>query len=400
MLAKAAWVLGYGTFEVGDVSDPIDPIGAKISYRNASPSDENSTNTALDAGKVSNANVVSQSVAVERFMNCATFANVAHITRNNDGRWQGRGDPTEIAIQVFASRFNWGRSRLLGQFDDESDGEWKCLAEFPFDSDVKRMSVIYERIRNNNDKWVFTKGALERVLPLCTHHLDADGKDVEGVTDELRRHIDSCVGALASQGLRVLTMASRKWTRGDIENYAHLDRRDVEQNLTFLGLIGLYDPPRIESAGAVEACGHAGIVVHMLTGDHPGTAEAIAKQVGIIPPDIGNLAGDVANSLVMTAMQFDKLNDNEIDVLPVLPRVIARCTPQTKVRMIEALHRRKRFAAMTGDGVNDSPSLVRADVGIAMVSPVVALNQDCVLRLMSSRGKREAMWQRKLLISS
>ncbi|SPO06572.1 uncharacterized protein DNG_09262 [Cephalotrichum gorgonifer] len=104
----------------------------------------------------------------------------------------------------------------------------------------------------------------------------------------------------------------------------------------------------------------------MLTGDHPETAKAIAIEVGILPSRMERVARDVAAAIVMTAMQFDALLDNEVDKLPVLPLVIARCAPSTKVRMIEALHRRKRFCAMTGDGVNDSPSLRRADVGIAM----------------------------------
>merc|ERR1712000_472274 len=103
----------------------------------------------------------------------------------------------------------------------------------------------------------------------------------------------------------------------------------------------------------------AGIAVHMLTGDHPSTAEAIARQIGIVPSlsQLPSMSSAAANALVMTATQFDKLTDDQVDALPLLPKVIARCTPTTKVRMIDALHRRGKFCAMTGDGVNDSPSL-------------------------------------------
>jgi P-type Na+/K+ transporter len=113
-------------------------------------------------------------------------------------------------------------------------------------------------------------------------------------------------------------------------------------------------------------CTNAGIKVHMLTGDHPGTAAAIAKEVGIIPHDLSVYPEDIAASLVKTASEFDTMSDSEIDAMSELPLVIARCAPDTKTRMIAALHRRGRYAAMTGDGVNDGPSLQAADVGIAM----------------------------------
>ncbi|KAF9157198.1 Na+ ATPase, partial [Actinomortierella ambigua] len=141
-----------------------------------------------------------------------------------------------------------------------------------------------------------------------------------------------------------------------------LDREEVESNLVFLGLVGIYDPPREESLPAVMRCYEAGIRVHMLTGDHPSTAAAIAKEVAIIPAD----TNVKASPMVMSADMFDSMTEEQIDALEELPRVVARCSPNTKVKMIAALHRRKLFAAMTGDGVNDSPSLKAANVGIAM----------------------------------
>lgn len=366
MIAKAAWIAGKGTFTLDNPKDPYDPSMGTIFHHDGEPELSQAvlenTQRILDAAQLSSGQVIAEHVNIETFMNVASMANTALVERSKDGNWLAKGDPTEIAMQVFASRFNWNRTRLV----DETK-EWSLVAEFPFDSDVKRMSVIYARKTQSGaqDSWVFSKGAVERLLPLCTSFQGPNGEPVTQEGSEWTEKIMRNVDYLANQGLRVLCLASTNWTGGQTNgggggDPASLKRDDVERNLTFRGLIGIYDPPRPESAGAVAACRRAHITVHMLTGDHPGTAAAIAKQVGIIParPD---------TSMVMTASQFDKLSDEQVDALATLPRVIARCTPQTKVRMIDALHRRQRFAAMTGDGVNDSPSLVRADIGIAMV---------------------------------
>ncbi|KAF9944338.1 Na+ ATPase, partial [Mortierella alpina] len=164
-------------------------------------------------------------------------------------------------------------------------------------------------------------------------------------------------------GLRVLTLAYRKFDPPPGVDLVHdLVRTEIETEMVFLGLVGIYDPPRAESRPAVLKCYDAGIRVHMLTGDHPSTAAAIAKEVAIIPDD----CSVKNNPLIMTAGQFDAMSDEDVDKLVELPRVVARCSPNTKVKMIAALHRRDLFAAMTGDGVNDSPSLKAANVGIAM----------------------------------
>ncbi|KAF2968589.1 hypothetical protein GQX73_g4962 [Xylaria multiplex] len=295
-------------------------------------------------------------------------------TRNNESRpepqddrpeWQVTGEPTEIALQVFAHRLDSGKKAT------EAKG-WKQVAEFPFDSSIKRMSVVYNG-PGLDHSMVFTKGAVERIIDLCT--TVGAGDRQEPMTDEYKEEILKQMDAFASQGQRVLAVASRAWegmysektSAENIEGDNALRQR-VESGLTLLGLAGIYDPPRRETTPAIAECSTAGIRVHMLTGDHPATAEAIAKEVGIIPRNPSVLRDDIAKSLVYKASEFDKLTDAEIDALPELPLVLARCAPDTKTRMIEALRRRGAFMAMTGDGVNDAPSLSRADVGIAMGS--------------------------------
>jgi Na+-exporting ATPase len=296
---------------------------------------------------------------LDAFLQSTSLCNLANVRYNEkDGGWQASGDPTEIALQVFATRFDYGRKKLIEQ------GGWKELAEYGFDSNVKRMSVVFQE-PNNGEQIIFTKGAVERIIDLCDHI--GFGDKVEPMTQERKDEVIRQMTLLADQGLRVLAIARRVVdTPQSAHEWSEYERENVECNLTLLGLAGLYDPPRLESKEAVQNCTTAGIQVHMLTGDHPGTARAIAREIGIIPKDFGNLPADVAKAMCMTAAEFDALTDDEIDELPTLPFVIARCAPSTKVRMIEALNRRGRYVAMTGDGVNDAPSLKRADVGIAM----------------------------------
>jgi magnesium-transporting ATPase (P-type) len=144
-----------------------------------------------------------------------------------------------------------------------------------------------------------------------------------------------------------------------------LQREEIEKGLIFLGIAGIYDPPRAESSAAVKECRMAGISVHMLTGDHLSTAVAIAKEIGIIPK--GQNEKTIGSGFyAMKALDFDNIPDDEIDKMERLPSVIARCSPTTKVKMVDALKRRKKVVAMTGDGTNDAPSLKKANVGIAM----------------------------------
>ncbi|EPS35585.1 hypothetical protein H072_10967 [Dactylellina haptotyla CBS 200.50] len=355
MVTRKAWIPSKGTYSVGTSSEAFNPEVGDINFDAKEPRHMSITSKEpVDISKLE------QTEALHGFLNVASLANLATVQKDGSGKWSARGDPTEIAIQVFASRFDYNRLRLT----TGADPTWTQLAEFPFDSDVKKMSVIF---RNNSTgkTHVFTKGAVERVIDSCPTIVLQEGRGPTELSDLIKADILSNVEALASLGLRVLALASKEYNHEVPEN-TEIDRATVETDLQFCGLIGLYDPPRPESASSVKNCHKAGINVHMLTGDHPGTAKAIAAEVGIIPSRMQQFSKEVADSMVMTATSFDGLTDEQIDALPVLPLVIARCAPSTKVRMIEALHRRKKFVAMTGDGVNDSPSLKRADVGIAM----------------------------------
>jgi Na+-exporting ATPase len=358
MVVKRAWLPGHGTYCVGETNEPFNPTMGDVLLQEMEPREIQKGKNDNEGTAVQPQDLPANDLTLRNYLNVASLANLATVTDGENG-WHARGDPTEIAIQVFASRFGWNRLGL-------SSGEkaaWHQLAEFPFDSDVKKMSVIFEN-RETQEQWLFTKGAVERVLTSCSHYM-VNGELVE-VTEDFISQALSNMEALARLGLRVLALASKTDIRHVKDNEAELERGDFEKDLIFRGLIGLYDPPRPESAPSVRQCHEAGISVHMLTGDHPETARAIALEVGILPSKMSEVAEDVAKAMVMPASEFDKLSDDEIDGLPLLPLVIARCAPQTKVRMVDALHRRKCFVAMTGDGVNDSPSLKRADVGIAM----------------------------------
>lgn len=390
MIVKKVWLPKIGIYTVNNSMDPNDPTQGDVT-RGVAPTQQASQSSEenLDYDHQRSAaalkfDIPTQKGAatepqhsvytkaeqeatvtpeLEAFLEPAALCNLAtvkleQVEGQQEKKWQTTGEPTEIALQVFAHRFDSGKKKL------ETSG-WKQIAEFPFDSSIKRMSVVY-RSPDDTSSMVFTKGAVERILDFCTSL--GTGENNEPITDELKEHVLFQMNELASQGQRVLAVASKSW-EGDFpteKRDGNELRTEVEQDLTLIGLVGIYDPPRDETKDAIAECSNAGIKVHMLTGDHPSTAEAIAKEIGIIPRNMSILPADVANSIVQKATDFDKLTDAEIDAMPELPLVIARCAPDTKTRMIEALRRRGLFMAMTGDGVNDAPSLSSADVGIAM----------------------------------
>jgi Na+-exporting ATPase len=397
MIVRNAWIPANNLYTVRESQNPNDPTKGRVTFSESQVAPEpEKEEPKRDFDRERSAAVLKFDVPDEKlnppekkapvpeqevemtdplqaFLLSAALCNLATVRYDDEEeKWQTTGEPTEIALQVFSHRFNYGKKSL------ESKG-WKQLAEFPFDSSIKRMSVIYDApegesgsIIETEKSMVFTKGAVERVLDLCAHC--GTGDQQQPMTEELKETILQQMNDLASQGQRVLAIAYRPWdkrftaNKGSSAKEEEKLRGEVEQDLVLLGLAGIYDPPRRETKPSIGECSNAGIKVHMLTGDHPETAKAIAKEVGIIPKNLGVLPDNVAQSIVVKATEFDKMTDEEIDRLEELPLVIARCAPDTKTRMIEALRRRGYFMAMTGDGVNDAPSLSRADVGIAMGS--------------------------------
>jgi len=289
---------------------------------------------------------------LEQLLKCSALCNMSSIhqepEKNKDDvdSWVSSGVPTEVALQVFAHKFDMGNPKLL-------QNGWKLLYEYQFDSTIKRMSTLYEDI-NSKCHVLYTKGAAERIVTLCN------------MEEDMKTQVLDRVHALATKGLRVMALAYKdvKLYDDSVQVIHQYSRDDMEKNLTFIGLCGIYDPPREESRKAVEEAHEAGISVHMLTGDHEATAVAIAKELRILNEN--EMSSEKIQSLVTTGPKFDALSEEEVDQLPALPLVVARCSPETKVKMIQASHRRQCIAAMTGDGVNDSPSLRIADVGIAM----------------------------------
>ncbi|EKD17951.1 uncharacterized protein L3040_004491 [Drepanopeziza brunnea f. sp. 'multigermtubi'] len=345
MVAHKVYVPGVGMLSVKDTTNILDPADGQLEL-DGEPLDRldftsqarfTSLIPVLDAVALCNFATVFQTSAVD-----ASNAPVQEKPLDPaPGGWTAVGDPTEIALQVLAMRFGRGKEMHARN----GPHRMPAAIEHQFDSSLKRMSVAFKNESTGNLE-VFAKGASESILPIID------------ITPDEENAIVPVMEQLASEGLRVLLIASK--TVPEEHEAALSDRTLMESHLTLQGLVGLYDPPRVETLGAVQKCHGAGIVVHMLTGDHLSTATAIAQKVGILDPS------SQTSQAVMGAQDFDKLSDAEIDALPSLPLVLARCSPATKVRMVDALSRRQAFCVMTGDGVNDAPALKRAHVGIAM----------------------------------
>ncbi|KAL9937899.1 hypothetical protein V8E36_003444 [Tilletia maclaganii] len=371
MVVRRAWMPSYGTMIVDETNEPFNPTLGATNLYSIEPTELKPDSPAPTNGRKIDEPYANENSDFADFLNVSSLCTTAVVFQDKEtGEWGAHGDTTECALATFSSRFNWSRQRWTKvENPDEKKGdqappEWKQIQEYPFDSSIKRMAVTYTHSASGT-KMAFLKGAVERVLDSCSVVQLPEGKS-EPISEEFTARVLGNMDALASLGLRVLALARRELTAKEASKGSELDRTEVERDMRFLGLVGIYDPPRPETAGSVAACRRAGIQVRMATGDHHMTAAAIAREIGLLPADLSQFSQRERDSLVMTASQFDKLSDEEIDGMPFLPLVIARCAPSTKVRLIEALHRRGRFCAMTGDGVNDAPSLKKADCGIAM----------------------------------
>jgi magnesium-transporting ATPase (P-type) len=269
----------------------------------------------------------------------ATLCNDAHIVQGDDGTWSLVGEPTEGALKAVAIKGGVGSAG------------GRRVAVIPFDSANKLMATLNEGARSGGEagevsRAILVKGAPDRLLERSLTQRGADGSEPL----DLARW-DAAVAALSGQGLRVLA-AARKPVRATTEEFALDDLVDLE----FIGLWGIVDPPRPEAVEAIADCHAAGIRVKMITGDHAGTALAIAHEMG--------LAG--ADAEVLTGAELEALTQEQLREVVRDVDVYARTSPEHKIRIVRALQSHGEVVAMTGDGVNDAPALTRADVGIAM----------------------------------
>ncbi len=292
--------------------------------------------------------------AVAQTLRAAALANDAALT-NSEGRWRVQGDPTEGALIVAARKFGVTEGELA---------RLPRIAEIPFTSERKRHTTVHLDREKPSELRVFVKGAPE-VLLANTRYLWEDGKIValgEDQRAELVRRND----ALAGQALRVLAIATRTVpaaTLGLDPQASGADRTSsielpdsIEDDLVLLGLVGMIDPPRAEAKVAVATAKRAHIRSVMITGDHPATAEAIARELEIFEP----------GARLVTGTELRTMEDAELDAIVEQVRVFARVDPEHKLRIVGALQRKGHIVAMTGDGINDAPALKTANIGVAM----------------------------------
>ena len=282
----------------------------------------------LDAGALSPDESAAQRLLLEALVLCNDATS---------GEAGSTGDPTEVALIDAGIRYGLDAASL--------NAEHRRVNEAPFDSDRKLMSTINAY---GGGFRVLTKGAADNLLPRCTHILR--GTEATPLTDAMRGEILGAANAMSDAALRVLGAAFRNADSGSLK------QEDMECGLTFIGLAAMMDPPRLEVRDSIETCRRAGIATVMITGDHPRTAFAIASELGIAE----------RAEQTMTGAELSDCSDEDLARRIDSLRVFSRVSPEHKVRIVKALKARDNIVSMTGDGVNDAPSLKAADIGVAM----------------------------------
>lgn len=283
---------------------------------------------------------VKQEKALQQLLMFGMLCNHAELKDNGKNEYMIDGDPTEGALLVAAMKAGYTREQLKKQFE--------IVKEFPFDSTRKMMSVV---VRDKDGRqFVVTKGAPD-ILIQVSESILWDGKKQffsSGLKGEVQKGIDN----LASLALRTIAISFKEIPAKTLL----FDEREAEKNLIFIGLQGMIDPPRPEVKEAVKECKEAGIRTIMITGDHVKTAEAIAKQLGILDK----------NHRVISGYELKNMAVEELEEIVDEVTVFARVSPEHKLKIVQALQNRGHIVAMTGDGVNDAPAIKTADIGISM----------------------------------
>jgi P-type Ca2+ transporter type 2C len=288
---------------------------------------------------------------LERTLRAAALANDATLG-NRDGLWLVQGDPTEGALLVAARKLGISETALE---------RYPRIAEIPFTSERKRHTTVHLDREQPGELHVFVKGAPELLLGNC-RHVWADGRIVP-LTDEGRAALLERNEGLARQALRTLAIATRTTPAAALGGEPQAGAaaasevpEDIEDDLVLLGLVGMIDPPRAEAKAAVVTAKRAHIRTVMITGDHPATAEAIARELTIFEP----------GSRLVTGPELRTMSEVDLRAEVEQVRVFARVDPEHKLRIIRALQSKGHIVAMTGDGINDAPALKAANIGVAM----------------------------------
>ncbi len=315
MTVREIWVDGTRIHVSGEGYIPEGKFN--INSKNINPLDNNLLNLLIKAG---------------------TLCNDSTLKVDDKSNYFPSGEPTEIALTVLSKKAGYDIEQLGKKFPR--------IDEIPFDSVRKMMTTINKR---DNKLFAFSKGAPERVLDICKNFYKRSG--IEDLNNKDKKQILEIVKNMANRALRVLALAYKPL-------YNNYSKESVEKDMTFIGLVGMVDPPRIEVKNAVKKAREAGVRTIVATGDHQLTAEAIAKETTIMKEDDGEKS--------LNGKDLENISDRELNQVIKKVPVFARVSPEHKLRIINSLKAAGEIVAMTGDGINDAPSVKRSDVGISM----------------------------------